>query len=122
MENHSAAVRLIRENLAALEIKPEARIIASAVAPALEKLQKESSGAFNFIFLDPPYANKKDYEATFRLLENSSLIAESTIVIAEHYKSFALPASLDQFERVRTLRQGDAVLSFYRPSITVPPK
>src|SRR5437773_8442538 len=65
VENHPAAVRLIRENLATLEIKSEARIVASAVTPALEKLQKESSGVFDFIFLDPPYANKKDYEATF---------------------------------------------------------
>jgi len=118
VENHPAAVRLIRENLASLEINAEARIIASAVAPALAKLQSERAAAFDFIFLDPPYANEKDYEATLPALENSSLIAESTIVIAEHHKSFELPASLGQFERVRVLRQGDAALSFYRPSNT----
>src|SRR6266478_7418843 len=39
VENHPAAVRLIRENLALLEIKSEVRIIASSVNPALEKLQ-----------------------------------------------------------------------------------
>ncbi len=118
VENHPAAVRLIRENLASLEINVEARIIASAVAPALAKLQSERAAAFDFIFLDPPYVNEKDYKATLRALENSSLIAESTIVIAEHHKSFELPASLGQFERVRVLRQGDAALSFYRPSNT----
>jgi 16S rRNA (guanine966-N2)-methyltransferase len=118
VENHPAAVRLIRENLASLEINAEARIIASSVSPALEKLQKERAAVFDFIFLDPPYINEKDYEATFHSLENSSLIAESTIVIAEHHKSFELPASLGQFERVRVLRQGDAAFSFYRPSTT----
>ena len=118
VENHPAAVRLIRENLASLEINAEARIIASAVAPALAKLQSEHAAAFDFIFLDPPYANEKDYEATLRALENSSLIAESTIVIAERHKSFELPASLGQFEQVRILRQGDAALAFYRPSNT----
>jgi 16S rRNA (guanine(966)-N(2))-methyltransferase RsmD len=117
-ENQRAAVRLIRDNLASLEINMEARIIASAVAPALAKLQSEHAAAFDFIFLDPPYGNEKDYEATLRALENSSLIAESTIVIAEHHKSFELPASLGQFERVRVLRQGDAALSFYRLSNT----
>jgi len=116
VENHSAAVRLIRENLASLEIKAEARMIASSVNPALEKLQKEQAAVFDFIFLDPPYANEKDYEATLRSLENSSLIADSTIVIAEHHKSFELPAPLGQFDRVRILHQGDAALSFYRPS------
>jgi 16S rRNA (guanine(966)-N(2))-methyltransferase RsmD len=116
VENHHAAVRLIRQNLASLEINMEARIIASSVNPALEKLQKERSAVFDFIFLDPPYSNEKDYQATFRSLENSSLIAESTIVIAEHHKSFEIPAALGQFEQVRVLRQGDAALSFYRPS------
>ncbi|HVH50270.1 MAG TPA: 16S rRNA (guanine(966)-N(2))-methyltransferase RsmD [Candidatus Bathyarchaeia archaeon] len=116
VENHAAAVRLIRENLASLEIKSAARIVASAAAPALTKLQSERAAAFDFIFLDPPYANKEEYEATLRYLENSSLIAEYTIVIAEHHKSFELPASLSQFERVRTLRQGDAALTFYRRS------
>jgi len=75
VENHPAAVRLIRENLASLEINVEARIIASSVSPALEKLQKEGAAVFDFIFLDPPYTNEKDYEATFRSLEESSLIA-----------------------------------------------
>jgi 16S rRNA (guanine(966)-N(2))-methyltransferase RsmD len=116
VENHHAAVRLIRQNLASLGINLEARIIASSVNPALEKLQKERAAVFDFIFLDPPYSNEKDYQATFRSLENSSLIAESTIVIAEHHKSFEIPAALGQFEQVRVLRQGDAALSFYRPS------
>src|SRR5467141_2365634 len=45
VENHPAAIRLIRENLASLQIKSEARIIASAVSPALAKLEKENSQA-----------------------------------------------------------------------------
>src|ERR1700745_547934 len=114
VENHHAAVRLIRENLASLEINVEARIIASAVAPALTKLQSERAAPFDFVFLDPRYANEKDYEATLHALENSSLIAGSTIAIAENPKSFELPASLGQFERGRVLRQGDAALGFYR--------
>ena len=116
VENHHSAVRLIRENLASLEINAETRIIATSVNSALEKLQKERAAVFDFIFLDPPYINEKDYEATLGALENSSLIAESTIVIAEHHKSFELPASRAHFARVRVLRQGDAVLSFYRAS------
>jgi 16S rRNA G966 N2-methylase RsmD len=148
VENHPAAIRLIRENLASLQIESEARIIASAVSPALAKLEKEnceartavatmgndpaadkahvavegvdnagrkhSTAAFDFIFLDPPYANEKDYQATLGSLEPSSLVAESTIVIAEHHKSFEPPALLGRFERVRILRQGDAALTFYR--------
>jgi 16S rRNA (guanine(966)-N(2))-methyltransferase RsmD len=116
VENHPAAVRLIRENLASLEIKSEARIIATAAASALEKLHKDRAAVFDFIFLDPPYANKNDYESAFHSLEGSSLLAESTIVIAEHHKKSPLPKSIGRLEQFRTLTQGDATLTFYRCS------
>jgi 16S rRNA (guanine966-N2)-methyltransferase len=116
VEKHSGTVRLIRENLASLEITSGARIIPTSVTSALEKLQTENSAAFDFVFLDPPYASENDYADTLRSLENSSLVSESTIVIAEHQKNFKLPTRLARLQPFRTLRQGDAALSFYRRS------
>jgi 16S rRNA (guanine(966)-N(2))-methyltransferase RsmD len=123
VENHPAAVRLIRENLASLEIKSEARIIPMAVTPALAKLEteyvaakNERETAFDFIFLDPPYTNKNDYELTFEALSNSSLLSESTILIAEHHKKSLLKNAVGSLQQFRTLTQGDASLSFYRRS------
>ena len=114
VEKHSATVRLIRENLAALEIVSGARIIPASVASALEKLLNENSAAFDFIFLDPPYASENDCADTLRSLENSPLVSDATIVIAEHSKNFKPPASLAHLQPFRTLRQGDAALTFYR--------
>src|SRR6267142_4754027 len=107
VENHSATVRLIRENLAVLEIASGARIVPTIVAAALEKLQNEKAAAFEFVFLDPPYASENDYADTLRSLENSSHVSESTIVIAEHQKNFQLPTRLARLQPFRTLRQGD---------------
>jgi 16S rRNA (guanine966-N2)-methyltransferase len=114
VENHSAAVRLIRANLASLRIESGARVIAAEAAAAIRTLEKLPDTTFDFIFLDPPYAEEKQYEGTLRALEKSLLAGESTIVIAEHRKAFALPALLGVLERVRILHQGDAALSFYR--------
>jgi 16S rRNA (guanine966-N2)-methyltransferase len=114
VENHPAAIRLIRENLASLEIKSEARIIATATAPALEKLHKDRAAAFEFIFLDPPYANRNDYELTLDSLAASSLVSESSILIAEHSKKSPLAKSIGGLEQFRLLTQGDATLSFFR--------
>jgi len=114
VENHSAAVRLTRENLSSLEITSEARVIASSVSTAIAKLQQDSAAAFDFIFLDPPYANEMDYESTLASLENSWLADESTIVIAEHHKKVRMPKSLGRLQQFRILVQGDAALTFYR--------
>jgi 16S rRNA (guanine966-N2)-methyltransferase len=114
VENHSAAGRLIRENLSLLEITSEARVMASAVATAITKLQSERAAPFDFIFLDPPYAKEVDYESTLDSLENSSLAGESTTVIAEHHRKFRMPKSVGHLQQFRTLAQGDAALTFYR--------
>jgi 16S rRNA (guanine966-N2)-methyltransferase len=114
VENHASAIRLIRENLSSLGIESGARVISSDAVAAVAKLQGDSAVPFDFIFLDPPYANEGEYNGTLRALEKSLLVAESTVVIAEHRKSFALPASVGRLQQFRTLRQGDASLSFYR--------
>ena len=114
VEHHSKTVRLIRENLASLEVAEGVRVIPVDAISAVRTLGKESVPPFDFIFLDPPYADQFEYKETLRAIDESRLVRDSTLIIAEHRKSFELPASLTRFERFRTLRQGDAALSFYK--------
>ena len=114
VEHHSKTVRLIRENLTLLEIVEGVRVIPTDTMSAITKLEQESVPAFDFIFLDPPYANQSEYKETLRTIDQSKLVHDSTLIIAEHRKSFELPASLGRFERARILRQGDAALTFYK--------
>ena len=120
VEKHSKTVHLIRENLASLEIVEGVRVIPSDAIATLATLEKESVPPFDFIFLDPPYANQSEYKETLRAIDQSKLVHDSSLIIAEHRKSFELPASLIRFERARILRQGDAALSFYRCSSSPP--
>ncbi len=120
VEKHSKTVHLIRENLASLEIVDGVRLIPCDAIAALAALEKESVAPFDFIFLDPRYANQSEYKETLRAIDESKLLHDSTIIIVEHYKSFELPASLSRFERARILRQGDAALTFYRRSASTP--
>jgi len=67
-----------------------------------------------FVFLDPPYANKKAYEDVLGFLSQSTLASEHTIVITEHDKHFDPGERFGALQRYRKLEQGDAVLSFYK--------
>jgi len=116
VENHAAAAKLIRENLASLNITSGVRVIAADASATLKKLSSLGGHAFDFVFLDPPYASEHEYEVTMNLLRTSSLLSPNSVVIAEHRKSFLLADSFGDLQRVRTLKQGDAVLSFYRLS------
>jgi 16S rRNA (guanine966-N2)-methyltransferase len=116
VENHRPTAKLITENLALLKIAKGVRVIVSDALTAITKLESEMASPFNFIFLDPPYANESDYHAVLQALQESPL-ADAGIVIAEHHKAFALPSAIGRLQQFRTIRQGDAALSFYRVSL-----
>jgi 16S rRNA (guanine966-N2)-methyltransferase len=117
VENHAPAAALIRRNLESLGIRGGARVLSMDVQQGLERLAAAKKGkvpSFDFIFLDPPYAAAKDYARVLEFLGSGDLLASAGIVIAEHRRSFELPAEVGRLRRYRVLKQGDAALSFYR--------
>lgn len=117
VENHSPAAHLISQNLAALRVTENVRLMKSDAVNAIQKLESERQPPFDFVFLDPPYAGERDYHAVLNALAKSPLVSADSIVIAEHRKTFDLPESISaSLRRYRVLRQGDAALSFFRAS------
>ncbi len=117
VENHRAAAHLISENLALLEISEGTRLIPNDALAAIAKLESERAAPFELIFLDPPYANERDYHSVLHTLEKSALAGAPSVLIAEHRKTFCLPAAIGRLQQFRTLKQGDAALSFYRVAL-----
>ena len=115
VESSNEAAQLIEANLKSLAIKTGFRIVKADVAKALPKLEAEATVA-DFVFLDPPYALQDEYAHSLQMLATSKLVQPSTIVISEHKKNFAPGEIFANLRRYRTLNQGDAALSFYRPS------
>jgi 16S rRNA (guanine(966)-N(2))-methyltransferase RsmD len=117
IENHAPSAALIRNNLAALKINSGVTVICADAIRGLETLEgkiKPGDAAYDYIFIDPPYAAAPDYSRALQKISISHLLAHNGIVTVEHRKTFDLPESFDTLKRVRLLRQGDAALSFYR--------
>ena len=112
VESASAAARTIRKNLQTLEINEGAEVIERDAAVALRMLDSQAI-ACDFVFLDPPYRKMGDYEQVLGFLSQSRLLNAGCQVIAEHDKHFDPGNEFGSLRRHRTLRQGDAVLSFY---------
>src|SRR5256885_3758973 len=87
VENHAAAAKLIRENLALLEIDSGAQVISADASQALAKLSSRARRRFDFVFLDPPYAAEHGYELAFDVPATSSPISADSILIAQHLKN-----------------------------------
>jgi 16S rRNA (guanine966-N2)-methyltransferase len=117
IEKHAGTASLIKKNLESLEIRSGTRVLPIDVLHGLELLSKEDPGSGevpDILFLDPPYDNAADYDRVLSFLASATLLCEGSLVIAEHRRKFELPEAVQNLQRVRVLRQGDASLSFYR--------
>lgn len=119
VESSTRAARAIRSNLATLGITDGCEIVEREVNTALRLLESRFA-ACDFCFLDPPYRRQDNYEQVLTLLSQSPLLKPQSVVIAEHDKHFDPGEAFGALKRYRKLRQGDAVLSFYRK--TPPPR
>jgi 16S rRNA (guanine966-N2)-methyltransferase len=117
VEKHVPAAALIRKNLGSLGVPSGATVLAIDVLRGLEKLAslcKPGDALFDLVFLDPPYAAVDEYENVLKFLGATTILAAGCIVIAEHRRTVEMPGNPGALMRVRTLKQGDACLSFYR--------
>jgi 16S rRNA (guanine966-N2)-methyltransferase len=113
IESARAAAALIRENLRSLDIDEGFEVIERDATQALRLLDSQAV-ACDFCFLDPPYTMEDACEQTLGFLSQSRLLRPTSVVVAEHDKRFDPGGLFGALQRFRTLKQGDAALSFYR--------
>jgi 16S rRNA (guanine966-N2)-methyltransferase len=112
VEPSGRAAEVIRANLETLGIRQGFEILLQPSHQALAHFDSRQLRP-EFIFLDPPYAMTKAYEQVLQFLGNSQL-SERALIIAEHEKKFVPGQAFGWLRASRTLRQGDAALTFYR--------
>ena len=123
IENHAAAAVLIRRNLESLEISKGAQVLPLDALRALEKIaarHKPTNAPFDFAFIDPPYAEKDQYDRVLGFLGAAPFLGTASLVIAEHRRTFELPQRIGRLLQTRILRQGDAALSFFQHQAAEP--
>src|SRR5579863_115996 len=106
IEHHRPAALLIRANLAALDLDGGAHVVTAPVSKALDRLAGEGD-RFDFVFLDPPYAEYREYHHTLRQIGRSGLLLSTSLVIAEHSRHTLLEETYGTLQRSRQLRHGD---------------
>ena len=113
IESSRKAVAVIRKNLAALKIETGYEVVEREADTALRRLDSQAV-ACDVCFIDPPYASEEEYENTLGFLSQSQMLGPQSLVIAEHSKRYDPGDQVGALVRFRKLKQGDAVLSFYR--------
>ena len=117
VERDATAIGNLRANLAALKISGGITVYDRSATAFLVRLA-ETPPVFplDFVFLDPPYEAAAEYTNTLGLLGSArvaKVLAPTVRVVAEHATRLPLPATIGRLTQARTLKQGDASLSFY---------
>ena len=115
-ESHSPAVALIRKNLATLAIVSGVSLFSMDAVRGLEMLASRHLHA-DFVFVDPPYAARDEYERALEALDRLPLLAPGGRVIVEHSKRSLPPEGWATLERERLVELGDSALTFFRLSL-----
>ena len=102
-EHSRGAVRVIHDNLKSLGAEGRAEVRHARARSVIPQLHAE------IVFLDPPYHLEGEYAAALDLLADRP----AALVIAQHSSRMALNPQYGSLTRVRELKQGDNVLSFF---------
>lgn len=107
VEQDRRAQALIQANLDRCGVKDRYAIIRAGFESAVRRLD----GAFDVLFLDPPYGAAELVRA---LDAAAPLVSVEALLILEHAKRDAAPEERLGLKQARQLVQGDSVLSFFR--------
>jgi 16S rRNA (guanine(966)-N(2))-methyltransferase RsmD len=129
------ALAAIRANLKVLKIARGFAIEERGTGALLERLAKaaekaglvaaesvegaRTSNLFDLVYIDPPWEAEAEYANTLHLLGSARgrlMLAPGALVVAEHSSKAMLAERYGELAQTRTLKQGDAALSFYRGS------
>ena len=81
VENNSAAVECIRDNLKCTKLSEDAVVMQKDVYAAIQQLESEGK-CFDIVFMDPPYDCFHEKKVLERLL-SSSVIHKETLIVVE---------------------------------------
>ena len=112
VETDALALRSLRENLAALDLRSRGRILRQDAGKAIDRLARAGE-RFRLIFLDPPYAGPR-LPATLDALGAGTLLEPLGLVVVQHMTKAPLPDSIGVLRRVKTRRFGQTTLTFFQ--------
>ena len=101
VEKHPRAILALKANLASLGLTGRAAVVTSAAAKALRQ------HVADIVFLDPPYDREAEYSVAMEAVSGCRLL------LVQHSIRLTLPEVCGELSRIRQMRQGDNVVSFY---------
>lgn len=109
VDQRREACALIRENLRRTRLDGQASVVQLDYLSYL----KEGRGAFNLIFLDPPYA-EVFLENALKRISEIDILVNGGIIIVERPLGKEFPGDFPGLERSKDYKYGKTLITFFR--------
>jgi 16S rRNA (guanine966-N2)-methyltransferase len=117
VERGRDALAAIAANVDGLGLNEQVHVARGAVESVLSAME----GAFDLVFVDPPYADVSSGVLVRVVARLVRLLSDSAIVVVEHASSDD-PPDLPPLAHTDSRRYGDTTLSFYECAERLPPQ
>ena len=112
VEDNPEALKVLRRNLADLDLLDRTRVLPMTVRQALKKLAVQGADV-HLAFMDPPYGGEKA-AAALQELAAAEIMAPAAWVVAEHSRRDRLPEAAGGLTLRDLRRYGDTQVAFYQ--------
>ncbi len=110
-EKNRAACEIIRANREKCKYEEKIHLYQTDARNAL-KILSQLDVKINYLFLDPPYAEKRFYALAQQAVD-AELLADDAIIICEHDKKVVLPEAYGPFNIKKANTYGNIALTIY---------
>ena len=108
VDEMDAACGLVRENLRRTKLEDQAKVVRADYLSYLSKCGEK----FDFVFLDPPYA-EVFLENALKKITEIDILQSGGIIVSERPVGKDLSFDLDGFSRSRDYKYGNTLLTLY---------
>ncbi|MDH4100211.1 MAG: 16S rRNA (guanine(966)-N(2))-methyltransferase RsmD [Nitrospirota bacterium] len=109
VDSDSRSARLIKDNLARLELETSARIV---TVGALDFVKNFRGEPFDIVYFDPPYA-MEELEQIIMLIGEKGVLKSGGALLVEHASKRPLADEMGRLGLKKSYRYGDTSLSYY---------
>lgn len=108
-DHHKDAIQVIRSNIDVLKVSERCEINYCSYSLTLQHYQQE---VFDFIFIDPPYANKV-IEECLRYIAEHDMLSEHGVIVIESHKEDEFEERYNNLYKWKEKKYGITRLTYY---------
>lgn len=116
VERDRQAVASLRRNLGALGLEGRAEVRVEDALAALQRLAEAGQG-FDYVFLDPPYAEDLALPC-IETLARGTILRQNGVLVVQAFHKTPLPEQVGLLRRMGSRRYGENCLTFYAKEVT----